>query len=175
MEEEYMESTGTDQAESEEVDSYVDNETDTDSGTTDTDYTQSDTDGGQSAPASETLTENGENTETEENGESSEAGEETDNGYSEEINALWEALNLEHEASMQNATSTTESLNLILSEIQQERTLADYRYQQEVELSERYEEYYQHFYSGIVVIGFITALLFGYLVGHGFWTRMKVG
>lgn len=166
MEEEYMENTDTDQAESEDTENYVDNETATDSGTSDANHTQSDTDGDQSSEAA---------TETDESGENTEAGEETDNGYSEEISALWEALNLEHETSMQNATSTTESLNLILSEIQQERTLADYRYQQETELAERYEEYYQHFYSGITVIGFITALLFGYLVGHGFWSRMKVG
>lgn len=166
MEEEYMENTDTDQAESEDTENYVDNETATDSGTSDADHSQSDTDGDQSSEAA---------TETDESGENTEAGEETDNGYSEEISALWEALNLEHETSMQNATSTTESLNLILSEIQQERTLADYRYQQETELAERYEEYYQHFYSGITVIGFITALLFGYLVGHGFWSRMKVG
>lgn len=174
MEEEYMENTDTDQAESEDTESYVDNETATDSGTSDADHTQSDTDGDQSSEAA-TVTESGETTETDESGENTEAGEGSDNGYSDEINALWEALNLEHETSMQNATSTTESLNLILSEIQQERTLADYRYQQETELAERYEEYYQHFYSGITVIGFITALLFGYLVGHGFWSRMKVG
>lgn len=174
MEEEYMESTDTEQSESEDTESYVDNETAADSGTSDADHTQSDTDGGQSSETA-TVTENGETAETDESGENAEAGEETDNGYSEEINALWEALNLEHETSVQNATSTTESLELILAEIQQERVLADYRYQQETELAERYEEYYQHFYSGITVIGFITALLFGYLVGHGFWSRMKVG
>lgn len=174
MEEEYMESTDTEQSESEDTESYVDNETATDSGTSDADYTESDTDGGQSSETA-TVTENGETTETDESGETAEAGEETDNGYSEEISALWEALNLEHETSVQNATSTTESLELILAEIQQERVLADYRYQQETELAERNEEYFQHFYSGITVIGFITALLFGYLVGHGFWSRMKVG
>lgn len=171
MENENMESI----LESEDSGRYEEYETDTDSGSSDTDDLESDTNGMESLTDSETLTETGEEIKTDGNEENTTTGEETDNSYSDEINSLWEALNLEHETSMQNAASTTESLNLILSEIQQERTLADYRYQQDTELAKRYEEYNQHFYSGMTVIGFLIALLFGYLVGHGFWTRMKVG
>ena len=56
-----------------------------------------------------------------------------------------------------------------------ERTLAQTRYEEETRLAEEYKEYYQHFYGVSVSLGFMLALILGYLISHGFWSRMKVG
>ena len=104
-----------------------------------------------------------------------ESGTDTGIDNSEQIEELWNAINLQYETSMQNTTSITEDLNLILSEIQMERTLAQTRYEEETRLAEEYKEYYQHFYGVSVALGFMLALILGYLISHGFWSRMKVG
>lgn len=128
----------------------------------------------ESSADSETVTEpeTGEETTGE---DAEETGENTGIDNSEQIEELWNAINLQYETSMQNTTSITEDLNLILSEIQMERTLAQTRYEEETRLAEEYKEYYQHFYGVSVALGFMLALILGYLISHGFWSRMKVG
>ena len=139
---------------------------------------ESNPDSVESSADSETVTEpeTGEETtgeDAEETGENT--GEDTGIDNSEQIEELWNAINLQYETSMQNTTSITEDLNLILSEIQMERTLAQTRYEEETRLAEEYKEYYQHFYGVSVALGFMLALILGYLISHGFWSRLKVG
>lgn len=139
---------------------------------------ESNPDSVESSADSETVTEpeTGEETtgtDAEETGENT--GEDTRIDNSEQIEELWNAINLQYETSMQNTTSITEDLNLILSEIQMERTLAQTRYEEETRLAEEYKAYYQHFYGVSVALGFMLALILGYLISHGFWSRMKVG
>lgn len=139
---------------------------------------ESNPDSVESSADSETVTEpeTGEDTtgtDAEETGENT--GEDTGIDNSEQIEELWNAINLQYETSMQNTTSITEDLNLILSEIQMERTLAQTRYEEETRLAEEYKAYYQHFYGVSVALGFMLALILGYLISHGFWSRMKVG
>lgn len=124
----------------------------------------------ESSADSETVTEPETGEETGEN-----TREDTGIDNSEQIEELWNAINLQYETSIQNTTSITEDLNLILSEIQMERTLAQTRYEEETRLAEEYKEYYQHFYGVSVALGFMLALILGYLISHGFWSRMKVG
>ena len=132
---------------------------------------ESNPDSVESSADSETVTE----PETGEETTGENTGEDTGIDNSEQIEELWNAINLQYETSMQNTTSITEDLNLILSEIQMERTLAQTRYEEETRLAEEYKEYYQHFYGVSVALGFMLALILGYLISHGFWSRMKVG
>lgn len=135
---------------------------------------ESNPDSVESSADSETVTEPETGEET--TGEDAEGiGTDTGIDNSEQIEELWNAINLQYETSMQNTTSITEDLNLILSEIQMERTLAQTRYEEETRLAEEYKEYYQHFYGVSVALGFMLALILGYLISHGFWSRMKVG